>query len=205
MHGFGGYPNNWKVVLAGAYLIHHPATGKMYVGSTNNLYRRRREHQSDLNLGNHHNGPLLAAFTESSEIEFYAIITEDGAGAQEIEQNFLIQYFGSDLLFNLSPDAEVAFKGLSHSIETKSKISFANSGRLKGIEKSSEHRRKMDIANKARLARPVSINGVAFSSVSDAARQLNMTVSFIVCRTISSLDKYKEWFYLSPPRYLGKR
>jgi hypothetical protein len=130
--------------------------------------------------------------------------------AKTIEQNFLDQHFGSGMLFNLSPDATVAFKGLTHSSETKAKIGSANFRQLAGVPKTPEHRAKIGAANKGKAgpspettekivaarSRAVAIDGKIYSSLSEAARQFDTTPTTVYDRIGSNSMKFKNWKYV---------
>lgn len=210
MWGFNSYPEDWRTALVGAYIVYHPGTGRAYAGCTLNLYRRQREHLSDLKLGRHRNWPLQEAYNTSPVVEFFAIQTPTSMEAKKIEQEFITRHYGSGLLFNLSPDAFVAFKGLTHTLEAREKISVSKLGQGVGVPKSLEHRTKIGLANKGRSgpspettakivatrSRPVSIDGNVYSSLSDAAKEFGVTKATVYDRVQSNSEKFKTWKYV---------
>jgi len=61
-------------VQPGVYLIKHSKTNKRYVGSSNNLGRRLKEHQRQLSLGKHYNKHLQSSYSNCPDcLEFFVI------------------------------------------------------------------------------------------------------------------------------------
>lgn len=62
--------------LCGIYKIECTETGKFYIGSSDNLHRRRREHYSDLRQNIHINPKLQHAWNKYGESKFYFTVLE---------------------------------------------------------------------------------------------------------------------------------
>ena len=86
----------------GIYAIYFPKTKEVYFGSTNNLYKRRLYHISDLRNGLHENNNLQKAFYDSqiNLIMFFYKATSNTQEALELEQKFLDDYSGNPKLLN---------------------------------------------------------------------------------------------------------
>lgn len=56
---------------SGLYLISNKSTGKVYIGSSSNLRKRRLTHMRQLRNGNHHNVYLQRAFNKYGESDFH--------------------------------------------------------------------------------------------------------------------------------------
>jgi group I intron endonuclease len=86
------------------------------------------------------------------------------------------------------------FRGKTHSEEHKQKLKEINSK-----PKSEEHKRKISETlkgNKPGNMTKVVINDKLYESLSEAARQLNLSTSTIKNRLKSKSDKFKSWMYL---------
>lgn len=85
------------------------------------------------------------------------------------------------------------FKGKTHSEEHKQKLKEVNSK-----PKSEETKRKISEklkGNKPGNMRQVEIDGVVYESLTEATRQLNLSISTIKSRLKSRSDKFKYWNY----------
>jgi group I intron endonuclease len=149
--------------VSGIYLIEHVASKKVYVGSTNNLYLRRRGHFSTLRRKCHKNEYLQNAYNKYGQRSFRFTVIEECAIDVLIER----EQFWIDRLratnkkygYNISPQAG----GHAQSPETRAKIAKASTGKVRtkehcrnlskalsgkrpwatGIKRSSETRKKM--------------------------------------------------------------
>ena len=140
--------------LAGVYRIRNKRNGKVYIGSTGDLYQRWREHLKDLRNHRHHAHHLQKAFNKYGISEFtfgVCIFFDDITRLNKIEQTFIIRYksdfpshgyntqsFPMGAGNKPSPEtrhkmAEAA-KGKSHSLETRRKIGEASKGRTHSLE-----------------------------------------------------------------------
>lgn len=159
---------------SGIYAIRHDATGRLYVGSSNRIEKRWKEHQTALNRGRHHCHALQKAWIEHGEAAFTFIVVEvvnDTRVARGVQELFHIQQ--TDAPFNTAtktltgprdgfkhtPEAIEAmrrrFLGRRLLPETKAKISAWRTGRkfpahaeaMRGRKLSAETREKMRIAH----------------------------------------------------------
>lgn len=114
------------------YEIRHVASGKVYVGSTNNWKRRQNEHRAELRGNRHSNSHLQRAWAKYGEESFASTTLEsitDISCIVEREQHWIDALNSSVGGFNMCPAAGTT-RGLPCSEEKKLKISAANSGRV---------------------------------------------------------------------------
>lgn len=140
--------------LAGVYRIRNKRNGKVYIGSTGDLYQRWREHLKDLRNHRHHAHHLQNAFNKYGIGAFrfgVCAFMDNTSRLNEVEQTFIIRYksdfpshgyntqsFPMGAGNKPSPEtrhkmAEAA-KGKSHSLETRRKIGEASKGRTHSLE-----------------------------------------------------------------------
>ncbi len=148
-----------KSRVVGVYVIYHPKTGKYYVGSTSNLYSRIVAHLSGLRKNNHENSSLNLAFKSDPQIEIICYKTDDREKAFELEQDLMDS--NKHNLFNKALDSKNNFHGYIYKGKPmpdwiREKIS--NSSRIRTDLKRT----------------PINIDGVVYSSVSEASRQLGI-------------------------------
>lgn len=137
MEHFSKFPTSWISKLNGAYTIEHTASGKFYVGSTNDLAGRRSRHLTDLKYNRHPNLHLQRAYNLDPRIEFFFVITEDREQAYDYEQTLLDIHMEQGNLFNMAKDARIAVIELSE--ESKEKHRAA----LTGLKRSEETKDRM--------------------------------------------------------------
>jgi group I intron endonuclease len=114
--------------VCGIYIIQNEVSGKMYIGSSVNIYTRFSKHESDLKANRHHSPMLQNSWNKhgSSAFKFKVVeIVEDTSDLLSVEQRWLDKY---------SPEynsCKVAGNRLGYkaSDETRSKLSEALSGR----------------------------------------------------------------------------
>jgi group I intron endonuclease len=106
----------------GAYALLHESSGNVYVGSTENLYKRVNQHKTRLNAGEHRNKNLQAVYDEDPRFSLKFTITETKEHAIEIEQTLLDTFAHSGKLLNIATDARLAGKGLRLSEEARGKL-----------------------------------------------------------------------------------
>lgn len=111
-----------KDKLSAAYILQHVKSGKIYIGSTGDIYRRKNKHYSSLISGNHHVTSLQEAYNSNPNIRFFVILTNNREEAYDYEQQLLNHYNGIRPLFNIATNAVRSWLNLKHSEETKNKI-----------------------------------------------------------------------------------
>ena len=118
-------PNN-----PGMYIISNLNNDVQYVGSASNLNNRRLSHLSELRKKVHHNKMLQLVYDSGSNLFITFHITKTRDEAFDLEQAYLDEHHGTKYLCNIAKDARVSWSGLTHSKETKTKISLAAKGNL---------------------------------------------------------------------------
>lgn len=85
----------------GAYLLVDVKTGKFYVGSSQDVEKRIKQHLSDLRAKRHHCSNLQDIWDKNQFLEEYVYPTETREEAYALEQELLDKHKGSDLLLNI--------------------------------------------------------------------------------------------------------
>lgn len=144
--------------VSGIYSIQHIASKKIYIGSTNNLYVRRRGHFSKLRRNCHDNEYLQNAYNKYGRKAFrFAVIEECNVEKLIEREQYWIDFYqaaNSKLGYNIAPMAG----GRAQSEETRAKISKTLKGRIKSIE----HRKNL---SRALIGHPATRKGAIVSEV----------------------------------------
>jgi len=122
LHAIGLAVNRKDHSITGAYIIEHPHTGLLYVGSTCNLYRRLHGHAISLMKGTHRSKKLQAAFDVHPKLTIKFKSTKTREEAYDVEQFFLDKLAVTGTLTNTALDARLNGKGVSRSPEHRVKI-----------------------------------------------------------------------------------
>lgn len=110
---------------AGIYRINGPAGGS-YVGSAKNLRDRWKRHKAELRRGVHHNRNLQLLWDAFGEACFTVAVLEevpDPAGLIDAENRWLRRASADGEIFNISADARSPFLGMTHTTESRAKMS----------------------------------------------------------------------------------
>lgn len=111
------------------YAYENRLDGKVYIGQTNDLYKRDKSHQY-----NQHNLHIDNALRLHGRENFdYWVINEtqniDQANQEEIFWILTARYLlGKDMVYNKSDGGEASMRGRKHSEETKKNMSAARKG-----------------------------------------------------------------------------
>lgn len=205
----------------GAYVITHPGTGLMYIGSSGRLNARKNEHLSKLNNSKHAKTELQEAFSVDKTVEFTFYPTLTREIAYNLEQTLLSKNVDNEKVVNRSfnarsslgviPNEDTREKmskartGAMHSEETKKQISQSNSNKVF----SDEHRKNLSDAQVLRAqdetvraelkakgmvtAKPVTIEGNNYESLHCAAKALGISKASLTYRVNSGSEQFKEW------------
>ncbi len=137
---------------AGIYRILCLNSGKYYLGSSNNCYKRWSTHWSALRANRHQNRHLQFAFNKYGKDAFVFEVLEEVENLDsllEIEQEFIDQA-PKDLLLNCSFRANATMLGKQHSSKAKAKIAARSKGKrnpMYGKKHTKESLAKMSGAN----------------------------------------------------------
>ena len=110
-----------------------------YLGQSQELKKRGKEHLYRLKKGNHVNPKMQNIYNKYKDYSFKVMIECDADQLDYLEQSALDIHWGYDDCMNLSKCAEAPTRGLKLSEETKRKMSEAQ----KGKKLSEEHKRKL--------------------------------------------------------------
>lgn len=133
---------------SGIYQIRNLVNGKVYVGSSVNLNRRRNVHFYKLRHNMHDNLKLQNAFNKYGETSFVFEIIEivdDKCQLLNKEQYYIDKYNVIQEGYNILPNAYSTL-GFCPSAESRNKMSIAH----KGKHISEEQKRKISIGNTGR-------------------------------------------------------
>ena len=116
-------------MAAGIYAIKHTSSGKLYVGSATDIFKRWTVHKSNLALGKHHSHRLQTAWDQSGPDSFQWLVlelVEDLSNLVAKEQQWLDHYqsYKPSLGYNILPVAG-SHLGAKRSICTRLKQSKA--------------------------------------------------------------------------------
>lgn len=142
--------------VSGVYQIRNITNGKLYVGSANNLWRRKnKEHFKFLRENRHENTYLQHAFNLNGEENFVFEVIEfcKEKDLLNVEQYWLdIFYDKQQMCYNINPIAgkPPSWEGKHHSEETKQKLREKNSQ----FRHSDETKQKLSTMAKERLKNP---------------------------------------------------
>jgi group I intron endonuclease len=93
--------------ISGVYVILCTANGRRYIGSSNNVWRRFREHRSELRRAEHHSPRMQADWNEHGEAAFsffVAMTVSDGPERFAAEQALLDACDAVATGYNTAPD-----------------------------------------------------------------------------------------------------
>ena len=111
----------------GIYKIVNSVTGKCYVGQSQRVKKRIKEHFRLLNLNKHSNGHLQHSFNKYGNEAFKGhleVICEDVNDLDTLEEAFLVKkaWFDEEVVYNIANFAKAPMRGKTHTEETRKKI-----------------------------------------------------------------------------------
>ena len=136
----------------GIYMIKCLINGKVYIGKSNDVKRRWREHKSRLKRNNHENEKLQYDWNKYGEDNFEFKLIENYDNEEfgiELEKKYINEYKSYDLNFGYNMTlgkGENGWEILTE--ETKKKLSEAR----KGIIFSEEHKKKIGESRKGKCS-----------------------------------------------------
>lgn len=138
---------------SGIYCIFNIVNNKVYIGSSSNLYRRCKQHLSELKNNKHPNKHLQRAFLKYGKENFsFNVIEYVDLDFLIISEQFWIDEFtayDSKYGYNNRRKAESNL-GFHHSEKTKQLISLHGGKSQLGKHRSEETKRKLSLANKGK-------------------------------------------------------
>jgi len=144
--------------IPGVYIIGDVTSHKSYVGSSNDLNKRIKDHARELDNNHHANIHLQRSYNAGHQFTIIPIPTAPGVDPVQVEQQLLDEYFDTGLLLNIARDATAPNRGISPSEETREKMRIA----MTGFKHSDETRQKLsEIAKERGMPRAVIEAGAA--------------------------------------------
>lgn len=145
-----------SVYESGIYKIRNLLTNKVYIGSTENLEKRRRSHFSSLKSGTHKNKKLQRSYDKHGKEAFvFEVILFCDKPSLIMYEQIVIDFFDAvNFGYNIKPQAGSTI-GYKHSDESKQKMKEAWVGRVLP-PKSEETGRKISEAKKGKKRGPLS-------------------------------------------------
>lgn len=131
-------PENDTMKISGIYKIINKVNGKYYVGSSENIYKRWREHKSELKNKTHHNIHLQRSWYKhgSNNFEFIIIKEIKDIKMLEIEEQILLDKSecNHEVSYNIGLYSTNPMRGRNHTMESKLKIGEYNRGKILSLE-----------------------------------------------------------------------
>lgn len=112
--------------ICGIYRIRNVVSGRFYIGSSEDIYRRFEAHRQKLRKGNHTNVGLQASWSKHGEdiFKFDVLQRVPLEELRTVERNMLVPLLSHPLCCNMHDETYVFPRtGRRHSEETKDKIS----------------------------------------------------------------------------------
>jgi group I intron endonuclease len=130
----------------GIYKIENAVNGKLYVGSTKCLRKRKNGHFSNLRHNVHHSSHLQNAFNKYGEDNLIFSVLEycEEIDLEEKEAVWIVNLRSSDRRFGYNARIHVSSnRGFKHTEESKRKMSESRKGKGRHPYKISEYPRKL--------------------------------------------------------------
>lgn len=188
------------------YILREHQAGKVYIGSSGNIYDRIIAHKGYIKNRTHPNSIFNELLKEATiqDFDLFIIFTATREEAFSIEQLLVDRYKDTGLLINIAYDVRYAMLGATITDEHKEIIRQANLGRAH----TDESRRKMSDFHKtdekaiaqfkevlSAKRRQVSVDGIEYESITSAALLSPYSESFI--RRSLDREDNPNIFYLS--------
>lgn len=130
---------------SGIYKIYCEKSGKFYIGSSQELERRRIHHYNRLRANKHGNPHLQNSYNLYGENSIIFEVLEhcDVSKLLEVEQSYIDRYKGHGVLFNVAEVAGAHMRNRRHKEETIKKMKLKAGSAWRGKHLSEEHRKKI--------------------------------------------------------------
>lgn len=131
--------------MCGIYEIRNTVNGKVYVGSSRTLRKRKHTHFSELRRNVHHSSHLQYAFNKYGEDAFIFTVLEycDEEGVEDKEAEWILKLKANDREYGYNARVYVTNNlGLRHTEETKRRMSESRRGKGTGRRQLSAETRK---------------------------------------------------------------
>lgn len=180
----------YKIDICGIYKIVNRATGQCYVGQSQRVQKRIKEHFRLLRLKKHPNQHLQRAYDKYGADNFFGAVEIECENLDQLdylENAFLVgdAWFEEPTVYNIADFAKAPMRGKTHSEETKNRIRLGRRATTFDF-RSAEYRKTLSDAQMARFHRdPKFIAKLKFildnshMSYAERARQLNADTSAV--------------------------
>jgi group I intron endonuclease len=130
---------------SGIYKIYCTTSGKFYIGSSQEISRRRIHHYNRLRANKHGNPHLQNSYNLYGETSIIFEIIEycDVTNLLETEQKYIDLYKGQGVLFNVAEVAGASMRNKRHSATTIQKMKNSSPRVWQGKHLSDEHKQKI--------------------------------------------------------------
>jgi group I intron endonuclease len=147
----------YKIDISGVYKIVNRATGQCYVGQSQRVRKRLKEHFRLLRLNKHTNPHLQNAYNKYGAENFYGALEvecEDPDDMDLVETAFLQgdAWFEEPNVYNIADFAKAPMRGKKHSEEVKERIRLGRRAATFDYQ-SPEYRKTLSEAQMARSQR----------------------------------------------------
>lgn len=117
----------YKVDICGVYKLVNTATGQCYVGQSQRVQKRIKEHFRLLRLNKHSNQHLQNAYNKYGAAAFYGAVEVECSDLDELdrlEEAFLSgqAWFAEPAVYNIADFAKAPMRGKQHSPEVRERI-----------------------------------------------------------------------------------
>jgi len=169
----------------GTYILREILTGYVYVGSSEEIYKRISKHKYLIARRKHDNSKFteLLKTTNIQNFEMIVFFTNNRDEAYQLEQYLIDRYKKSQRLLNIANDVRYAMLGHKQTEEHKQKIRKALLGRVHNDNSKrlmSEHRKNNPLAQAQQRAaselvkKKIILNGTLYQSITEAAKQTRL-------------------------------
>ena len=180
----------YKIDICGIYKIVNHATGQCYVGQSQRVQKRIREHFRLLRLNKHPNQHLQNAYNKYGLENFSGDVEIECENVEQLdylEESFLKgdAWFAEPNVYNIADFAKAPMRGKTHSKEVRQRIRLGRRAATFDYQ-SAEYRKTLSDAQMARFQQdPKFIAKLKFildnghMSYAERARQLNSDTSSV--------------------------
>ena len=144
----------YKIDICGVYKIVNKVTGQCYVGQSQRVKKRLKEHFRLLRWNKHTNPHLQNSYNKYGAAAFYGAVEVECTDLDELDQleNMFLQgkaWFEEPTVYNIADFAKAPMRGKQHSEEVKERIRFGRRASTFDY-RSSEYRKTLSDAQMAR-------------------------------------------------------
>lgn len=177
-------PVSTRDVLPSVYVIHHKASGFVYVGSSATPGQRVTNHYSMLRLNKHSNVKLQEAYNNDAGVYHVIYKARDREEAYALEKEVIKIYHEKGNLFNVYYTGEVE-RGYTEERRQQCKTAIGRAAAKEFVD-------GLRVPNEQRSKR-LRIAGQVYDSIMDCARALNVSPITVKLRANSTKPRFEHW------------